>query len=94
MQRRHFLKLTAALSAAGALPLWSRSLMAASRPLLPVPSLLTPDANGQYTLTAMQGTSQWNGKAVPTWGYNGNLLGPAIRLQSGKPATVNIHNRL
>lgn len=94
MQRRHFLKLTAALSAAGALPLWSRSLMAASRPLLPVPSLLTPDANGQYTLTAMQGTSQWNGKAVPTWGYNGSLLGPAIRLQSGKPATVNIHNRL
>ncbi|MBK4773144.1 MAG: twin-arginine translocation signal domain-containing protein, partial [Pantoea sp. Morm] len=34
MQRRHFLKLTAALSAAGALPLWSRSLMAATRPLL------------------------------------------------------------
>lgn len=94
MQRRQFLKLSAALSAAGALPLWSRSLMAASRPLLPIPSLLMPDARGQYTLTAMQGTTEWNGKAVPTWGYNGNLLGPAIRLQSGKPATVNIHNRL
>jgi len=94
MQRRQFLKLSAALSAAGALPLWSRSLMAASRPLLPIPSLLMPDARGQYTLTAMQGTTEWNGKAVATWGYNGNLLGPAIRLQSGKPATVNIHNRL
>lgn len=94
MQRRQFLKLSAALSAAGALPLWSRSLMAASRPLLPIPSLLMPDARGQYTLTAMQGTTEWQGKAVPTWGYNGNLLGPAIRLQSGKPATVNIHNRL
>ena len=94
MQRRQFLKLSAALSAAGALPLWSRSLMAASRPLLPIPSLLMPDARGQYTLTAMQGTTEWQGKAVPTWGYNGSLLGPAIRLQSGKPATVNIHNRL
>lgn len=66
MQRRHFLKLTAALSAAGALPLWSRSLMAATRPLLPIPSLLEPDAVGSYSLTAMQGTTQWNGKAVPT----------------------------
>ncbi len=66
MQRRHFLKLTAALSAAGALPFWSRSLMAATRPLLPIPSLLEPDAHGQYTLTAMTGNSQWNGKSVPT----------------------------
>jgi len=94
MQRRHFLKLTAALSAAGALPLWSRSLMAATRPLLPVPSLLEPDAQGHYTLTAMAGTSQWNGKAVPTWGYNGALLGPALRLQREKAVTVNIRNHL
>jgi len=94
MQRRHFLKLTAALSAAGALPLWSRSLMAATRPLLPIPSILEPDARGQYTLTAMTGSSQWNGKAVPTWGYNGSLLGPALRLQREKAVTVNIHNQL
>jgi blue copper oxidase len=32
-------------------------------------SLLEPDAHGQYTLTAMTGSSQWNGKSVPTWGY-------------------------
>ncbi|WP_409075248.1 multicopper oxidase CueO [Pantoea sp. C3] len=94
MQRRHFLKLTAALSAAGALPLWSRSLMAAERPLLPIPSLLEPDSRGQYNLTARQGSTQWKGKDVPTWGYNGNLLGPALVLQSGKAVTVNIHNRL
>ena len=94
MQRRHFLKLTAALSAAGALPLWSRSLMAATRPLLPIPSILQPDARGQYTLTAMSGTSQWNGQSVPTWGYNGSLLGPALRLPREKAVTVNIHNRL
>lgn len=84
MQRRHFLKLSAALGAAGALPLWSRSLMAASRPPLPIPALLEADAKGQYSLTAMEGTTQWQGKAVPTWGYNGSLLGPAIRLKRGR----------
>ncbi|WP_343464325.1 multicopper oxidase CueO [Pantoea sp.] len=94
MQRRHFLKLTAALSAAGALPLWSRQLMAATRPPLPIPTLLEPDARGEYTLTAMRGTTQWKGNAVPTWGYNGSLLGPALRLQREKAVTVNIHNRL
>ncbi|MGJ0194429.1 multicopper oxidase CueO [Pantoea sp. RRHST58] len=94
MHRRHFLKLTAALSAAGALPLWSRSLMAASRPLLPVPSRLEADPRGQIQITAMTGTSQWQGKSVPTWGYNGALLGPAIVLRRGKPTTVNIVNRL
>lgn len=94
MHRRHFLKLTAALSAAGALPLWSRSLMAASRPLLPVPSRLEPDPRGQIQLTAMTGTSQWQGKDVPTWGYNGSLLGPAVVLRRGKTVTVNIRNQL
>ncbi|WP_312242161.1 multicopper oxidase CueO [Pantoea sp.] len=94
MQRRQFLKLTAALGAAGALPLWSRSLMAATRPLLPVPSLLEPDARGHYNLTAMAGSTQWRDKKVPTWGYNGSLLGPTLLLERGKAATVNIHNRL
>jgi len=94
MQRRTFLKLTAALSASGALPLWSRSLMAATRPLLPIPALLEPDARGHYSLTAMTGSTQWQGKAVPTWGYNGSLLGPVLRLQREKRVTVNIHNRL
>lgn len=94
MQRRQFLKLTAALSAAGALPLWSRSLLAASRPLLPIPSPLEPDARGHYNLTAMRGSSRWQGKHVPTWGYNGSLYGPTLMLERGKAVTVNIHNRL
>lgn len=94
MQRRQFLKLTAALSAAGALPLWSRSLLAASRPLLPVPSRLEPDARGHYNLTAMSGSTQWQGKSVATWGYNGALYGPTLMLERGKAVTVNIHNRL
>ncbi|MBK0035002.1 multicopper oxidase CueO [Erwinia sp. S43] len=95
MQRRDFLKLSAALGAASALPLWSRSLMAAEqRPLLPIPSLLLPDARGEIKLVAQQGSSNWRGKDVPTWGYNGGLLGPAIQLERGKEVRVNIFNRL
>lgn len=44
MQRRDFLKLTAAVGMASALPLWSRAVFAASRPALPIPSLLAADA--------------------------------------------------
>ncbi len=97
MQRRDFLKLTSLLTAAGALPVWSRSLMAAEfaqRPLLPLPALLLPDIRQRIRLTAMTGTTQWQGKSVPTWGYNGSLLGPAIRLQRHQPVTVEINNTL
>ena len=51
MQRREFIKLTAAAGVFSALPLWSRSVFAASRPALPVPDLLTADARNRITLT-------------------------------------------
>ncbi|MCD4562007.1 twin-arginine translocation signal domain-containing protein, partial [Lelliottia nimipressuralis] len=44
MQRRDFLKYSAVLGAASALPLWSRAAFAADRPTLPIPDLLTADA--------------------------------------------------
>ncbi len=47
MQRRDFLKLTAAVGMASALPLWSRAVFAASRPALPIPSLLAADARNR-----------------------------------------------
>lgn len=37
MQRRDFLKYSAALGVASALPLWSRAVFAADRPTLPIP---------------------------------------------------------
>jgi len=95
MQRREFIKLTTALGAASALPLWSRSLMAAQqRPELPIPALLTPDARGVMNLTAQQGSTSWLGQKVATWGYNGSLLGPAVVLERGKPVTLNLRNHL
>lgn len=95
MQRRDLIKLAVAVSAASALPLWSRALMAAERrPELPIPALLMPDPRGEMNITAQAGTQVWRGKTVPTWGYNGSLLGPALQLERGKPVTLNVRNTL
>lgn len=83
MQRREFLKLTAAVSVASALPLWSRSVFAASRPSLPVPELLTADARNRISLIIEAGKTQFGSHLATTRGYNGNLLGPALQLKQG-----------
>ena len=56
MHRREFLKLSAAVSVASALPLWSRAVFAADRPALPIPPLLAADARSQVTLTVSGNT--------------------------------------
>ena len=68
MQRRDFLKYSAALGLASALPLWSRSLLAAERPVLPIPPLLSADAQNHIQLTVQTGTSTFAGKQATTWG--------------------------
>ncbi|EHL83804.1 MULTISPECIES: multicopper oxidase CueO [Citrobacter] len=94
MQRRDFLKYSVALGVASALPLWSRSVFAADRPALPIPDLLTADASNRMQLVVQAGKSSFAGKAATTWGYNGNLLGPAVKLNKGQSVTVDIHNQL
>ncbi len=94
MQRRDFLKYSVALGVASALPLWSRAVFAAERPTLPIPDLLTTDARNRIQLTIGAGQSTFGGKTATTWGYNGNLLGPAVKLQRGKAVTVDIYNQL
>ncbi|MGY5958431.1 multicopper oxidase CueO [Kosakonia sp. BK9b] len=94
MQRRDFLKYSAALGVISALPLWSRTLLAAERPALPVPPLLSADAQSRIRLTVQAGQTQFGGNAATTWGYNGALLGPAIQLRQGQNVTVDIHNTL
>ena len=94
MQRRDFLKYSVALGVASALPLWSRSVFAADRPALPIPDLLTADASNRIQLIAQVGQSSFAGKTATTWGYNGNLLGPALKLNKGQSVTVDIHNQL
>ena len=94
MQRRDFLKYSVALGVASALPLWSRSVFAADRPALPIPDLLTADASNRMQLVVQAGKSSFDGKAATTWGYNGNLLGPAVKLNKEQSVTVDIHNQL
>ncbi|MGV3985037.1 multicopper oxidase CueO [Citrobacter portucalensis] len=94
MQRRDFLKYSVALGVASALPLWSRSVFAADRPALPIPDLLTADASNRMQLVVQAGKSSFAGKTATTWGYNGNLLGPAVKLSKGQSVTVDIHNQL
>ena len=94
MQRRDFLKYSVALGVASALPLWSRAVFAAERPTLPIPDLLTTDARNRIQLTIGAGQSTFGEKTATTWGYNANLLGPAVKLQRGKAVTVDIYNQL
>ncbi|MBK6261746.1 multicopper oxidase CueO [Citrobacter youngae] len=94
MQRRDFLKYSVALGVASALPLWSRTAFAADRPALPIPDLLTADASNRIQLIVKAGQSTFAGKTATTWGYNGNLLGPAVKLNTGKAVSVDIHNQL
>ncbi|EPE7490092.1 multicopper oxidase CueO [Cronobacter universalis] len=94
MQRREFIKYTAALGALSALPTWSRAAFAAEQPALPIPALLTPDARSSIQLTVQAGKTAFAGKNVTTWGYNGSLLGPALKLRQGTPVNINIRNNL
>lgn len=94
MQRRDFLKYSVALGVASALPLWSRSVFAADRPALLIPDLLTADASNRMQLIVQAGQSSFAGKTATTWGYNGSLLGPAVKLSKGQSVTVDIHNQL
>ena len=94
MQRRDFLKLTAAVGMASALPLWSRAVFAASRPALPIPSLLAADARNRIALRIQAGKTRFGALNATTWGYNGSLLGPALQLTQGKTVTVDITNQL
>lgn len=94
MHRRDFLKYSAAVGAFSALPLWSRAALAADLPVLPIPDLLVPDARNSIRLTVQSGKTAFGANSATTWGYNGNLLGPALRLTQNEAVTVDIYNSL
>jgi len=61
---------------------------------LPIPELSqdeNPDPNvADFTLLAQQGeTSFFDGVKTRTMGYNGNFLGPVVKVSQGE--TVNMH---
>ncbi|MDR5609971.1 MULTISPECIES: multicopper oxidase CueO [unclassified Arsenophonus] len=96
MLRRDFMKLAAAIGSVSLLPTWSRAALSATQyPSLPIPPLLWPDNHGKIKIRVTQGKTQFlPAKSVLTWGYNGSLLGPAIKLKSGQRVTIDIDNQL
>ncbi|WP_442600211.1 multicopper oxidase family protein [Neobacillus sp. D3-1R] len=66
---------------------------------LPIPPLLkdeNPDPNkAEFTLVAQKGKMEFlKGKQTPTYGYNGDFLGPVIRVKKGDEVLVKVKNSL
>lgn len=72
---------------------------AAAERSLPIITQDTAVADGsggrQFNLTARRGSSQLMSIVyTPTLGYNGALLGPALRLRTGQRTTIRVRNDL
>lgn len=66
---------------------------------LPIPPLysgqLGRDGVREFHLRMAPGQSVLStGLRTPTWGYNGNLLGPALQIPRGKALRIFVHNAL
>jgi blue copper oxidase len=95
MKRRDFVKLGVLSGLVGGLPLWSPRAWAVEYPALPVPPLLVPDTQGHINLTIQSGKTQFRAaNPTVTWGYNGSLLGPALRFKRGDNITLSVKNQL
>lgn len=67
--------------------------------VLTFPGVIQPDSKKgnevTYTLTAQSGTTElFKGHQTETFGYNGNLLGPTLRLEEGQEVTIHLKNKL
>lgn len=64
---------------------------------LAIPRLLKPDPSGvvDYTLTAQKGKRTFiEGQETETYGYNGDLLGPVLKVQKGETVRIQTVNAL
>ena len=80
-------------------PLVDPSAGAAAERSLPIVQQDTGMTDGsggrQFALTAQRGSSQvLSSVNTPTLGYNGALLGPALRLRTGERTTIRVRNDL
>lgn len=90
--RRQLLKTTAISTALVSIP---TSLLAASRPKLSVPPLIEVRRGRPIILTMDEMGYKLDGShLVSVWGFNGNYLGPTIKIKSGSFAKLNYHNNL
>lgn len=64
---------------------------------LAIPSLLEKqkDQDYDYEVVAQEGTTEFfKGVSTETYGYNGNLLGPTLKIEEGKKVDVKVTNDL
>ena len=95
MTRRELMKAGLALGALSSTPFWAARVLANNQIELPIPNLLVPDANGQMGLTLQAGKTKWFDLfQTTTWGVEGPLLGPAIRLSRGSKVQMMVKNQL
>ena len=93
--RRSVVQGGAALWLAAATCSTSRVLAATNRPALPIPPEIRADAGGQIALTAGNGKMSFlPGLTTPTYGINGNYLGPTVRVRRGDNVTMLVTNRI
>ena len=92
LSRRQLLKTTAISTALAATP---QSVLAASREKLTIPPLMEAKRGRPNILNMEETGYKLDGShSVSVWGFNGNYLGPTIRIKSGSFAKLNYHNNL
>jgi suppressor of ftsI len=92
LNRRQFLKASGVALCAGALP--RRSLAHSPQPL-PIPPLIE-SKGGRPIFLSMQAVN-WSFNAeknAAVWGFNGQYLGPTVRVNSGENIKLTCSNRL
>ncbi|MGI5402358.1 multicopper oxidase family protein [Streptomyces sp. CA-135486] len=61
----------------------------------PAKSTVTPNGTRRFELTMQAGQKEFRaGKQTPTWGFNGDFLGPTLRAKRGEKIEVKIKNTL
>ncbi|TCJ16851.1 multicopper oxidase family protein [Rubrobacter taiwanensis] len=91
--RREFLRLAG--FGAGALVLSGCGLLSGGRGDLPALSRPAPTGRVlEYTLEAAPTNFEIAGRELSTWGYNGGVPGPEIRVKEGDTLRVRVRNRL
>ncbi|MEX2469879.1 MAG: multicopper oxidase domain-containing protein, partial [Pseudohongiellaceae bacterium] len=97
MNRRKFLR-TSALATAGAFSPSGLFGQSRARNPLRIPALQTGElrqGRRHYSLEARSGTSRFlSGLDTPTIGFNGDYLGPTLRLRNGEDVRIAVDNRL
>ena len=87
LSRRQLLKTTAISTALAATP---QSVLAASREKLTIPPLMETKRGRPIILNMEETGYKLDGShSVSVWGFNGNYLGPTIRIKSGSFAKLN-----